>query len=213
MVNVKDNVHTSTIIASLDRMMDKASIYGRVESEDLYLLNTIYNLLNTMCLSLTNTQRQKLISIYNKLAFKSKDICTSTMLKAFQQPMKNKTSRSFVDPECITKNLNINYWKAPMFSENEEIVEMISRTFLENKPFKTRENFNEGSNASITGIGKICFFINTLSNTNITIKDILDNDITDTFSIEYVSSLNGILIISNLMYNSELMNLKITINA
>lgn len=213
MINVKENVHTSTIITSLNRMMDKASIYGRVESEDLYLLNTVYDLLNTMCLSLTNTQRQKLISIYNQLAFKSKDICTSTMLKAFQQPMKNKVSQSFVDPDCITKNLNINYWKAPMFSENDEIIEMLNRNFLDTTVFKTRESFNTGSNVSTPGIGKICLFLNTLSNTNITIKDMLDNDVTNTFTIGYIPTLNGVLITSNLMYNSESMTLKIIINA
>lgn len=213
MINIKDDVNTSTTIVSLDRVLRLAEVYGDVKINDLYLLNTIYALLNTMCLPLTNNQRKKLISAYNTLAFKSNEVCTDVMLKSFQQPMKNKVSRSFVNPNSIVKNKSINYWKAPMFSENEEIIEMLDRSFLGSQSFNTREAFNQGSNVSQQGIGKICLFLNTLSNTNITIKDTLDNDVTNTFTIGYIPTLNGVLIISNLMYNSEQMNLKIIINA
>lgn len=212
MINVREDVNTNTSIVSLNKALKLARVYGEIKVNDLYLLNTIYALLNTMCLELTNKQRRKLISTYNTLAFKSNDICTDVMLKAFQQPMTSRYSKKYVNPEDIHKNININYWKAPMYSTNEDVINMLNRSFLNEQYSKTRELFDNGSNTSVQGIGKICLFINSLSNTNIHIKDILDNDVTHSFDIGYIPSLNGVLIISDNMYNSEQLILKININ-
>lgn len=212
MINIKEKVHISTTVTSLDNILRKSEIYGELKIDDLYILTTIYSLLNTMCLDLNNKQRKNLISYYNKFAFRSKDICTNIMLDAFEQPMKSKFSSKHVDESEIYKNLSVNYWKAEFTQTADEVEDLITKSFLESKPLASREMMNTGIDLYLNGIGRICLFVNTLNSTNVVIKDILNNDVTDSFEISYNSDLNGVLIISKEMYTSEPMNLKIIIN-
>lgn len=213
MINIKPDVHTSTTVVSLDRALRKSEIYGDVKVTDLYLMTTVYALLNTMCLDLTNKQRKNLISYYNKLAFKSKDICTNVMLEAFKQPMSSKFSVSYVDPSTIVKNKNVNYWKANFTQTEDEVIETLTKSFLESKSSTTLNQLNEGFNYVEQGIGRICFFMNTLSNPDIVkVEDVLNNDVTNSFDIAYIPTLNGVFIISKNMYTSEPINLKIKVN-
>ncbi len=212
MINIEAKVHTSTTITSLKRANQLATVYGEIKVDELYLLSTIYDLLNTMCLSLSNNQRKQLISAYNKLAFKSKNICTGVMLDAFKQPMKNRVSSVFVDPDCIDKNEDISYWKAEPAADYESVIDMLSRDYISKKPKATREAFESGYLVSVPNIGKYVLFINTSNNLNITIKDALDNDVTSAFDFGYIPSLNGVLIVSKLIYTSTPMSLKIIQN-
>ena len=212
MINIKEKVHVSTTVVSLDRILRKSEIYGELKVDDLYILITIYSLLNTMCLDLSNKQRKNLISYYNKFAFRSKDVCTNIMLDAFEQPMKSKFSSKFVDESEIHKNLSVNYWKAEFTQSKEEVLELISKPFLESKLLASRESMSTGIDFQLNGIGRLCFFVNTLDNTNITIKDVLNNDVTESFDLFYDSDLNGVLAVSKEMYTSEPMNLKIIVN-
>lgn len=209
MINVKESVHVNTTIVSLKQSMKKASIYGEIRIDDLYLLNTIYDLLNTMCLNLSNDQRKRLITAYNKLAFKSKDVCTNVMLKAFAQPMKSKSADMFIDPDCVVKNTNVNIWKSALGQTYDEIIETLNKTVIENTSHISRLTAQEGFYTSITGIGKQVFFINTSNNLNISIIDALNNNVTENFDIGYIPTLNGVLVVSKYDYNSTPLFLKI----
>lgn len=212
MLNINNNVYLSTIITSLDRIFKRASVDGNLRIDEIYLLNTVYNLLNTMCLNLTNSQRRNLMNFYNRVAFKSEYICTDLMLKAFEQPMSSKFTQAFVDPEDIVQNRYVNYWKSGLMSSVDDIVSDANAEFLKNQNEITISTFLNGYRFELVDVGRICIFINTISNKSISIYDELNNDVTNLFTVINNNQLNGTLIISNLVYNDLPVYLKLKIN-
>lgn len=212
MLTIQDNVHISTVVKSLELMLKKMHITGQLDIYNLYLLDSINKLLNTLCLNLTNKQRRQLLSIYNNLSFKSKEICTGVMLDAYSQNMPSKFVQNFVDPEDLDNNNDIFYWKSVFMEETSDIITNLTKSFIDGQLSNTRTQFINGVNANVNGVGRICFFLKNQFTSNFNILDVLGNDISESFEIVQMSNLKGYLLVSKEMQISGVINFKIIFN-
>lgn len=212
MLDINEQSNTSTILNSLDKIYNKAKIKGKFKSINLYVLNIIFKLLNNESLELTDCQRKDLVDLYIKIYFGSENICNNiTITKCFIQsptPFVQEQSTSCTEHEEFD---DIYYWQEPTYDENE--TETILETgFFDNKLFDSKANFINGVDCTFNDVGKLFFAIlNTQESNNYRIFDVLNNDITHTFTKLYSEPINAIIFVSNNLYSYSITNLKIKI--
>lgn len=211
MLQIKEKQHISTIIESIVRTYKRAKVNGILKSNEIYYLNIIKKLLSNENLVLTNDQNNLLISIYNKLSFNSKQICSPKIYKSYQTTPIIKFEQAEVeDCNTYTKNKSILYWQELYTLDNTAITELVDNTgYLTDKPSDTYENFEIGKNIDYNKVGKIVFLALESNTTNYIIKDELNIDVTHTFNIRLIPQLNATLIISDNNYSYGMMNFKI----
>ena len=209
MINITIKNHLGVLIGSIDKIYKKAQMVGKLESKEVYYLNIIYKLLNNS--ELTNSQNNQLITFYNKLSFYSDSICPPKVIKKYQTTPKPKFEQAEItDCNTYSKNELIFYWQEIYTLNNSQITDLVDNTnYLMDKPSDTYENFEIGKNIDYTKVGKIVFLALESDTVNYIIKDILNNDITHTFTIIIIPQLNATLFISDNNYSHGTMNFKI----
>ena len=209
MINITIKNHLGVLIGSIDKIYKRAQMVGKLESKEVYYLNIIYKLLNNS--ELTNSQNNQLITFYNKLSFYSDNICPPKVIKKYQTTPKPKFEQAEVtDCNTVISNKSILYWQEVYTLTINEIEELIDDTnYLINIPSNTYEAFEIGVNIDYTKIGRILFLALESDTINYTIKDELNNDVSNIFQITLIPQLNATLFISDNIYSHGTMNFKI----
>jgi hypothetical protein len=215
MQQINEKSHYSTLISSLNKEYKKTKVAKVLTPNDIYLLDTTYNLLNGCCLELSDLEREKLLKIYNNILYSSKVICNNNYQGTYQMSKKDK----FIQAEktdCNTipvkpKIAEIYYWQEE--SPTITIQQIIDKSNIEYINSKDKDSiiiFNSGKNINYINVGRICFaIINSKESDNYHIYDYLNNDITTGFTKIYLTDIEIILFISNNIYAEGTMNIKI----
>ena len=205
MINITIKNHLGVLIGSIDKIYKKAQTVGKLESKEVYYLNIIYKLLNNS--ELTNSQNNQLITFYNKLSFYSDNISPPKVIKKYQTTPKHKFEQTEVtDCNTVPSNKSILYWQEIYTLNNSQITNLVDDTnYLIDKPSDTYENFEIGKNIDYTKVGKIVFLALESDNRDFIITDVLNNDVTHTFSLTYLHQLNATLFISDNNYAHGIM--------
>ena len=202
MIIISEKKHISTIISSINKVYNRAKINGKLSVKDIYYLHVIYKLLTNDLFDLTLDENNVLVTTYNKLTYLSKDICPPIILKTYQTTPIIKFEQAEVE-DCnnIIKNKSILYWQEVYTLNNSQITNLVDDTnYLVDKPSDTYENFEIGKNIDYTKVGKIVFLALESDNKDFVITDVLNNDVTHTFSLTYLPQLNATLFISDNNY-------------
>lgn len=186
---------------SLNRSIKNAKVFGKLSSSNLYILDVVYKLLTTCTGSLTFSDYNKLLSIYNTILYKSKDIC-----KTYDIPtiIKNNNVSSFnqvllSNVSSIPSSYYAEYWQED--SLTNEIDDIILTASSTTKSIISYTNLAIGKTYTLSNIGRICFLLNGVTSTDYSIYGELESNVTDSFTIQYVESLSGVLIVSNEIYS------------
>ena len=210
MQQINETSHYSTIISSLNKEYRKTKIGKTISPNDIYLLDVVYNLLQGCCLELSDIEIKKLLKIYNTILHSSKIICNNNYQEVYQMSKKDK----FIQAEktdCNTIPIQptiskIYYWQEVYTLNNSQITNLVDDTnYLVDKPSDTYENFEIGKNIDYTKVGKIVFLALESDNRDFIITDVLNNDVTHTFSLTYLPQLNATLFISDNNYAHGIM--------
>ena len=209
MIEITIKNHLGVLIGSIEKIYKRAQLIGKLEIIDIYYLNIIYKLLNK--LELTNDENNQLIDYYNKLSFYSENICPPKVIKKYQTTPKPKFEQAEnTDCNTVPMNKSILYWQEVYTLTINEIEELIDDTnYLINIPSNTYEAFEIGVNIDYTKIGRILFLALESDTINYTIKDELNNDVSNIFQITLIPQLNATLFISDNIYSHGTMNFKI----
>ena len=200
MIEITIKNHLGVLIGSIEKIYKRAQLIGKLEIIDIYYLNIIYKLLNK--LELTNDENNQLIDYYNKLSFYSENICPPKVIKKYQTTPKPKFEQAEnTDCNTVVLNKSILYWQEVYTLNNSQITNLVDDTnYLVDKPSDTYENFEIGKNIDYTKVGKIVFLALESDNKDFVITDVLNNDVTHTFSLTYLPQLNATLFISDNNY-------------
>ena len=212
MQTINEKTHLAIVIGSLDKIYNNARKNGQLEPEDLYYLEAIYKLLSSCSTSMTNTQRNILISAYNNIIYKSKNICPVILQRYIVEPKHIFTQAESDDCGVYPKFDKIYYWQEEDFlTIIGDLIPLIDDTgFFNDKLSDTFEIFEQGKTIPYSNIGRICFGImESESTSTFEIRDSLDNIVTHTFDIIFIDVINTTLIVSQNIYSHGDMTLKI----
>jgi len=214
MQQIYEKSHYATLISSLNKQYKKAKIGKSLTPIDIYLLDIIYNLLQESNLILSDEEKDKLLEMYNILLYNSKVICNNTYNEVSQMSKVDK----FIQAEKTDCNnfpvqtiLDvIYYWQEDSITNTIEdiIPEINDREKLQ----ATYIDFSDGKTITYSNIGRICFLLNNETSINYSIYDELNNNVTSLFDLQYVSNVNGVIIVSQSIYSHGIINLKIIKN-
>lgn len=214
MQQIYEKSHYATVISSLNKEYKKAKIGKSIIPNDIYLLDTVYNLLQESNLTLSDTEKDKLLEIYNILLYKSKIICNNTYNEVSQMSKIDK----FIQAEKTDCNnfpletiLNvIYYWQEDSITNtiDDIIPEINDRVKLQ----ATYLDFSDGKTITYSNIGRLCFLLNNETSVNYSIYDELNNNVTSLFNLQYISVINSVIIVSKSIYSHGDINLKIIKN-
>ena len=209
MNEVKVKAHLAIIISSLDKALKKVKITGKLNIKEIYLLNTIFRILNN--LELTDDQTEELFGYYTDLIYYSDQICNPEILKTYQTtPLITFQQADPDDCNNFETNTNIYYWQENYSLVNNDIIDLIDNTsYLINKLYDTYESFELGKNIDYTNIGKLVFLALDSNTINYKVYDSLGNDVTHTFYITLIPELNATALISDNIYSHGIINFKI----
>jgi len=213
MIRNNDKQHVLTTICSLNKSILNAKLKGKLISSEIYVLTSIYNLLTKCTDSLTEIDKNKLSLLYNHIFYNYSNICkrydiNSSLNKSTPVFRQNNVSTSSTVPSFKY----INYWQEIDYSTTFEDVKtlVLDPSYPESKFHDSYGNFENGITITYSNIGRICFVLkDTLYTENYAIYDILDNNISDSFSRHYDTTNNYILFVSNNIYSYGDMFIKI----
>ena len=203
--------HLETVVGSLNKMILIAQQKGVLNSKELFLVNLIGKIILENHNEISFKDKQKLTNMYFAIINKyNKIICRSELKRNYA--FTSYLDANLLPNKCYIAPLNksILYWQEVYTLNNSQITELIDDTsYLTDKPSDTYENFEIGKNIDYTKVGKIVFLALESDTLNYTIKDVLNNDVTHTFSITLIPQLNATLFISDNNYSHGIMNFKI----
>jgi hypothetical protein len=212
MIEITDNNHALVLNASLKKLHDQARLNGKLESQDLYVLNLLFNLIHECNVTISNKQRKQLECLYITLYNNSKYICKVKTVTGFQVNLDTK----FIVRENTDQNIypvisKVSYWQEPIGVDAQEIVDLIATgTYIDTKPAATKEIFESGVDVTYTDIGLIVFALNcSEETTKYAIYDVLNNDVTNGFQSFYNGDLLTRIFISFNIYSFGTINFKI----
>lgn len=205
--------HEQIIVSTLNKIHNQSKIDGVLQIKNVYLLNIIYNLINSCCLELSKDILDKLTNLYLCILNNSNEICHNLEIEKY----KSKSINYFVQAESTDCNdfnsfAKIYYWQETNINRNNAsvILDINSLNYFTNKLSDTEINFETGLDINYNFISKICFAItDTLITDNYKIYDVLNNDITHTFIKTFITSKKLMLFVSNNNYSYGLINIKI----
>lgn len=209
-----DNInHISILNSSLHKIYNNALIGGKLKSIDLYVLNLLYKILNNSNIIISTENQNKIIEYYNNLLFSTNDICNLEFINQYKTNTINTTFQAdFTDCNEFNPFAEIFYWQEDFLNNGvtNVVSDVVLPNYLDNKPFDTYVNFNNGKLITYSLIGNICFLAtNTLSSTNLIIIDYLNNDVTHTFDKTYIPQLKATLYVSQNIYTLSDIQFKI----
>lgn len=213
MIRNNDKQHLLTTICSLNKSIFNAKLKGSLISSEIYILNSIYNLLTKCSNSLTEDNKNKLSLLYNHVFYNYSNICktydiNSSLTKSTPIFTQNNSSSTSNVPSFKY----INYWQEQNYDTTFENIKILVEDPLypESKPHATYEVFEAGLLIPYNNIGRICFVLkDTVYNENYAIYDILNNDITPSFYRYYDEVNKYILFVSTNIYSYGDITLKI----
>lgn len=213
MIEINEKNHQSALISSLEKVYNTGKLTGRLNSIDIYILNIIYKLLDNCCIELTNTERKILMDMYRNVYFHSEQICNTTSIEIYKNTYKTPFFQAESE-DCNTYPVadKIYYWQEENYNTTIENILLLAddQNYFLNKPYDSKENFEIGKNIEYNNIGRICFAITESQSTETyKIYDVLNNDVTHTFSRVYIDSINTILFVSENIYSYNTMFFKI----
>ena len=211
MTEINDKNHISILLSSLNKSYKQAKLKGKLNSIELYIFNIIFKLLNDQYLVLTTEERKCLISLYEKMYINSKNICNNLPIYKTRYVTKFFQAES-TDCNNYPKFEKIYYWQEEDIDNRIADVAIVvdDVNYLTNKLNDTEPNFIIGKDIQYNYIGVICFLItDTLTTDVYKIYDILNNDVTNGFDVQYINTMNSTLYVSKNIYSHNLMNLKI----
>lgn len=204
MQQINEKSHYSTIISSLNKEYKQSKIGKTITPNDIYLLDVVYNLLQGCCLELNNIEIKKLLKIYNTVLHTSKIVCNNNYQEVYQVSKKDKFIQAEkTDCNTISNLQKVYYWQEPNIDILlDDIINNVSvNGYLQTKSFDTIPTFEIGKTISYTSIGLISFAItNSLETDNYRIYDIMNNDVTESFTRTYLDN-KTILFVSNNIYS------------
>lgn len=213
MLGIGKKTHLSTVITSINKIYKDATINGKLNPSDIYVLESIYKLLHGCDTALSNDQKQLLIALYNITLMNSKYICKSTIIEKNIDKFKSKFTQNEIE-DCVSypKYQDIYYWQEEDYTITvSDVIDASKLTgFTTGKLKDTIEVFNTGKLIPYTFIGRIGFFILDTKPTDVyKIYDIFDNDVTTGFTVTYIDEMNSTLLVSNSIYSYGDMTFKI----
>lgn len=212
MLDITEKAHVSVMISSLDKSYNNTLVGKPLKSNELYLLNIVFKLLDGCCLELSNNERRILLDLYRSLYFKSEQICPGPTLIKYQITNTPKFIQSeSTDCNTYPQSNKIFYWQEDdintLLSDIEPLID--DTNYLDNKLFDTISNFEKGIEIEYNNVGRICFLAMESTTTNYEIKDIYNNNITDAFDIVLIPVINSTLFVSKNFYSHGNINFKI----
>ena len=207
MQQINEKSHYATLISSLNKEYKKTKTGKSINPIDIYLLDIVYNFLYGTNLALSVIEVKKLLKMYNIILHSSKIICNNNYQEVYQMSKKDK----FIQAEktdCNTVPIqpttnNIYYWQEGSYLTTiEDIIQLVDNEgYFTNKLFDTYSNFeNIGKTINYPYLGRICFYATESDNKSFIITDVLNNNVTDTFDIIYISDSNDTLLVTKDFY-------------
>lgn len=204
MYTIDENTHIASTLASLDKIYNKAKINGLLEPENLYILDAIYKLTNGCYDVLTNTEYKILLNKYVKILDSKINVIKALSCNTTEPQLKPVFIQSEAnDCNDYVKSSKIYYWQEEDYTTtNLQIVNKVKVSgFLSTKPSTTYLAFKDGKLINYTNVGKICFALTeSLITDDYLIYDILNNDITSTFTKTFIDLQNITVYTSNNIY-------------
>jgi hypothetical protein len=207
MQHINEKSHYSTIISSLNKEYKKTKIGKTITPNDIYLLNTVYNFLYNTDLDLSDIEIKKLLKIYNNILHGSKILCNNNYQEVYQMSKKDKFIQAEkTDCNTIPSQPKINriyYWQEQSYLTTiDDIIPLVGDVgYFANKLYDTYSNFeNIGKTINYEFLGRICFYATESDGKQFIITDILNNNVTDIFDIEYITDTNSTLLVSKDFY-------------
>lgn len=211
MIEINETNHALVLNASLQKSFNYARLNGVLNSEDVYLFNVLYNLINECNITITREQRKQLECLYHTLYNYSKDICKVKTVKGY--PVELNTKFIVADKNDAVKVLTpqkVSYWQEPLGVTYQDILDLITEEYLASKEAATKEAFEIGVDAEYTDIGLIAFAINCSEEDTIyEIYDVLGNKVTQGFLSYYLPDLKTRVFIGINIYSIGIINFKI----
>ncbi len=211
MIRNNDNNHLISVLNSLIKSYNKATIYGELNVSNINILNIIYNILTNFKDSLTFEESNYLSLLYNQIYYTSEDICKvnvthDSLISSNQYFIQNSSSETITQPSYKY----IEYWQEDSITNTiTEIIPEINNRVKQND---TYENFSNGKTITYSNIGRICFLLNQETSTNYSIIGELNSDVTSLFQLQYIPELNAVLIVSDNIYSHGDIYIKIIKN-
>lgn len=213
MIYINEKRHISTIISSLNKDYKRSKKYGELNPLEIYYIDMIYNLIYNCGLNINDKDINSLISLYNKISYKSENICQNKELKPFHLNVKP----TFIQPESsdcgsIPNDIKnkIYFWQQNSLTDRiAEVKLLITESFLSTKYYHSPEAFEQGRDLAYDSIGVICFLDDNSTTTNYEIKDQLGNIVTDAFRFYNSLAKRQTLIVSKNIYSFGEMFFKI----
>lgn len=201
------------MIGSLDKVYKQVRLTGKLNVDDIYILEAIYKILIGCETSIDSYQRKILISSYNQILNSSKNICPPTILPQEQIQYKSKFLQAeYLDCNNYPNIDKIYYWQEIDYNtSNEDILDAAKLpNFTKNKPSDKYSVFEKGKSITYTNVGRIGFLaIDTVIEDIFNLYDVGGVNITDGFVIVFIPEINSTLISSINVYSNSVMNLKI----
>lgn len=219
MQQINEKSHYATLISSLNKDYKKTKIGKPLTPNDIYILDVIYTLLSGCCLELSNLEYKKLLNMYNSMLFTSKVICNKNYQEIYQISKKDrfvqaeKTDCNTVPVKPVTNK--IYYWQEQSYITTiEDILLLVDdEGYFTDKLSDIYSNFeNLGKTINYPNVSRICFYAEESDDKQFIITDLLNNDVTDVFDIEYMIDTNDTLLVSKDFYTPSDIFFKIKIN-
>ncbi len=211
-MDLNEKTYTATLIASINKTYNQSRLDGKLHIEDLYILNAVYKLLTNCETALTSVHVKILNSLYTNIINSSKYLCTSKQYSSFAYI----SQKPFIQAE--TEDCNslpiqdvIYYWQESLGTTYQNILDLISTgSYIETKPFDTREEFVKGVDIDYIDIGLIAFAIpNSTEDMIYDLYDILENNVTEGFLSYFNTDLKTRIFIGINIYSMGVINFKI----
>ena len=207
MQQINEKSHYATLISSLNKEYKKTKTGKSINPIDIYLLDIVYNFLYGTNLALSVIEVKKLLKIYNTILHNSNIICNNNYQEVYQMSKKDV----FIQAEKIDCNntpikptiSKIYYWQEESYLTTIENIGRFTynNEYFSDKLYDTYSNFeNIGKTINYEFLGRICFYATESNGKQFIITDILNNDVTDIFDIEYLSESNNTLFVSKDFY-------------
>lgn len=209
---MQDLTHIKTLDSSLTKIVKNATYTGELNIANLYLLNTINNILYNSCLELNHEQTSGLKEIYTKLTFRNPEICKGSALEDTLLKKSSNFTTCYEDTDSVITDLNVYYWKSGITESNNTIINSITEEFLETVESTERSLLSQGFTLTSQTIGKLVILYRNYPNANFTVYDTLNNNVTSAFTTYSIPNLNSTLLISNEVYTNDDLRLKILTN-
>ena len=208
MIRNNDNDHFISVVGSLDKSYLHAKTYGKLNTSEIYILNTIYNILNNFT-NLTASQKNSLSLLYNHIYYNSSNICktysiNSNLINSKKSFIQNALIKARTIPSNSSSNI-IYYWQEEDLNTTiEDIIPLTyNSSFFTSKSSDTYDNFeNIGKTINYSNVGRIGFYATESDNKSFIVTDILNNDVTNIFDIIYLSDSNATLFVSKNFYSN-----------